>query len=49
MVLLFYIILNLVKKEVYKLLTENGYFGEWFTDFDLFVNRIFEIIKNGKS
>ena len=37
------------KKETYKLLTENGYFGEWFTDFDLFVNRIFEIIKNGKS
>lgn len=37
------------KKESYKLLTENGYFGEWFTDFDLFVNRIFEIIKNGKS
>ena len=37
------------KKEIYKLLTENGYFGEWFTDFDLFVNRIFEIIKNGKS
>lgn len=37
------------KKEIYKLLTENGYFGEWFTDFYLFVNRIFEIIKNGKS
>lgn len=37
------------KKRIYKLLTENGYFGEWFTDFDLFVNRIFEIIKNGKS
>ena len=37
------------RKEIYKLLTENGYFGEWFTDFDLFVNRILEIIKNGKS
>lgn len=37
------------KKKCYELLTENGYFGEWFTDFDLFVNRILEIIKNGKS
>lgn len=37
------------RKDIYKLLTENGYFGEWFTDFDLFVKRILEIIKNGKS
>lgn len=37
------------KKKCYELLTENGYFGEWFTDFDLFVDRILEIIKNGKS
>ena len=37
------------KKKCYELLTESGYFGEWFTDFDLFVNRILEIIKNGKS
>lgn len=36
-------------KKCYELLTENGYFGEWFTDFDLFVKRILEIIKNGKS
>lgn len=37
------------EKKCYELLTKNGYFGEWFTDFDLFVKRILEIIKNGKS
>lgn len=37
------------EKKCYELLTENGYFGEWFTDFNLFVDRILEIIKNGKS
>ena len=32
-----------------KTLSENGYHGEWFIDFNEFLNRILEIIKNGKS
>lgn len=27
---------------------KNGYFGEWYTDFDDFTNRILGIVKNGK-
>ena len=31
-------------KSVYNILSSNGYMGEWFTNFDLFTNRILEII-----
>ena len=32
------------RKKVYSILSQKGYMGEWFTDFDLFTNRILEII-----
>ena len=35
------------RKNIYSILSKDGYMGEWFTDFDLFTNRILEIM--GKS
>lgn len=33
------------RKKIYSILSENGYMGEWFIDFNLFTNRILEIME----
>lgn len=33
------------RKNIYSILSENGYMGEWFIDFNLFTNRILEIME----
>lgn len=33
------------RKNIYSILSEDGYMGEWFIDFNLFTNRILEIME----